>query len=71
MGDFPEKDYAVRSDDAGQYVCNYSMYRVLNHIEKNGLDTKFTFIHIPPNYDVEKAREHLLEYLEGLKEEIE
>jgi pyroglutamyl-peptidase len=39
---------AVRSSkDAGDYVCNYSMYVMLDHIRRRGQKTRYGFIHIP------------------------
>ena len=38
---------AAVSNSAGTFVCNHLMYGVLNHIEKNGLETVAGFIHIP------------------------
>ena len=35
------------SNSAGTYVCNHLMYGVLNHVCKNGLNTRAGFIHIP------------------------
>lgn len=35
------------SNTAGTYICNHIMYGVLNHIEKNRLDMKAGFIHVP------------------------
>ncbi|MGH7827123.1 MAG: hypothetical protein ACREQ7_18355 [Candidatus Binatia bacterium] len=46
---------AHRSKNAGEYVCNYSMYVMLDHIQRNGLGTGFGFLHIPHNYDPDKA----------------
>jgi pyroglutamyl-peptidase len=40
--------HAVRSSkDAGDYVCNYSMYVMLDHIRGRELKTRYGFIHIP------------------------
>jgi pyroglutamyl-peptidase len=35
------------SNTAGLYICNNIMYHVLHHIEKNNLDIKAGFIHVP------------------------
>lgn len=35
------------SNTAGTYICNHIMYGVLNYIEKNVLDMKAGFIHVP------------------------
>jgi pyroglutamyl-peptidase len=46
---------AGRSSDAGDYVCNFSMYVMLDHIRREGADIRYGFIHIPHDYDLEKA----------------
>lgn len=40
-----------RSDNAGDYVCNYSMYVMLEYISRSGRDIRFGFLHIPDNFD--------------------
>jgi len=45
------------SHDAGEYVCNFSMYVILDHIRSK--DIQFTFIHIPQDYDVNKVVRYL------------
>jgi pyroglutamyl-peptidase len=42
---------ARRSINAGDYVCNFSMYVMLDHIRREDLDIPFGFIHIPYDYD--------------------
>ena len=44
------------SNSAGTFVCNHLMYGLLNYIEKNDLDIKAGFIHIPffPSQVVDK-----------------
>ena len=44
-----------RSSDAGDYVCNFSMYVMLEHIRRSGADIRYGFMHIPHDYDLEKA----------------
>lgn len=38
---------ARSSDDAAKYVCNDVMYEILGYIQEKGLDTKFSFVHMP------------------------
>ncbi|MGH7817552.1 MAG: hypothetical protein ACREOR_09210 [Candidatus Binatia bacterium] len=45
-----------RSINAGDYVCNFSMYVVLDEIARRHLTTLFGFVHIPHDYDPQKAR---------------
>ena len=44
-----------KSRDAGDYVCNYSMYVLLDAIAREGRKVPFGFIHIPHNWELEKA----------------
>jgi pyroglutamyl-peptidase len=46
---------AGKSANAGDYVCNFSMYVMLDHIRRNGLDVLYGFIHIPYDYKQETA----------------
>jgi pyrrolidone-carboxylate peptidase len=39
------------SDIAGDYVCNYSMYVMLEYIRCSGRDIRFGFLHIPHDID--------------------
>lgn len=43
------------SNKAGDYVCNYSMYVMLDFIKRRRLPIRFGFIHIPQRYDDKKA----------------
>ena len=43
------------SDTAGDYVCNYSMYVMLEYISRSGRDIRFGFLHIPYNIDSRKG----------------
>jgi pyroglutamyl-peptidase len=43
------------SSTAGEYVCNYSMYVILDFIKRHQLPIRFGFIHIPHRYDYKKA----------------
>jgi pyroglutamyl-peptidase len=45
-----------KSTNAGDYVCNFSMYVMLAHIRRVGTDVPYGFIHIPYDYDRVKAR---------------
>jgi pyroglutamyl-peptidase len=46
---------ARRSRNAGDYVCNYSMYVMLAHIARAKMSIPFGFIHIPHDYERRKA----------------
>ena len=43
------------SSKAGEYVCNYSMYIILDFIQRHKLPIRFGFIHVPHRYDYKKA----------------
>jgi pyrrolidone-carboxylate peptidase len=46
---------ARSSRDAGNYVCNYSMYVILDYLQRHRLSTRLAFVHIPHNYHPNKA----------------
>ncbi|NIO09767.1 MAG: hypothetical protein GTO40_17895, partial [Deltaproteobacteria bacterium] len=37
---------ARRSDNAGDYVCNFSMYVILDYLKRRQMDTRFGFLHV-------------------------
>jgi pyroglutamyl-peptidase len=43
------------SNNAGEYVCNYSMYVMLHFIKRHRLPIRYGFIHIPYRYDHKRA----------------
>jgi pyroglutamyl-peptidase len=43
------------SSSAGDYVCNYSMYVMLEYISRSARDVRFGFLHIPHNLDSGKG----------------
>jgi len=45
--------YSRISYNAGSFVCNFSMYVILDYIKNKKI--KFAFIHIPHNYDLSKS----------------
>jgi pyroglutamyl-peptidase len=46
---------ARSSGDAGDYVCNYSMYVILDYLRQHQLNVRFGFIHIPHLYNSRRA----------------
>src|SRR6266508_4849189 len=46
---------AGKSTNAGDYVCNYSMYVMLDHIAREHLGIPFGFVHIPHDYNRQRA----------------
>jgi pyroglutamyl-peptidase len=52
---FQLRGHARRSRNAGDYVCNYSMYVILDFLKRRQLPIRFGFVHVPCRYDVMKA----------------
>jgi pyroglutamyl-peptidase len=46
---------AELSGSPGDYVCNFSMYVILDYLERHGCKAEFGFIHIPHDYPLAKA----------------
>ena len=44
-----------RSRHAGDYVCNYSMYVILDFLQRRHLPAQYGFIHIPREFDPQRA----------------
>ena|SRR5262245_28282652 len=59
---------AGKSTDAGDYVCNYSMYVILDYIASKKLNIPFGFIHIPHDCEWRKAREFVRDILSQCSE---
>lgn len=55
------------SRNAGDYVCNYSMYVILDHLMRRRMPVGFGFIHIPHDYDPRKASRILAKAIERIK----
>lgn len=51
------------SYDAGDYVCNYSMYIISDYFK----DIKFAFLHIPSDYSMDKAIGYIVRSIETIK----
>jgi pyroglutamyl-peptidase len=47
--------HAKSSQDAGRYVCNFSMYVMLDYIKRRELPILYGFVHVPHDYDPRKA----------------
>jgi pyroglutamyl-peptidase len=47
--------HAKSSQAAGTYVCNFSMYVMLDHIKRRKLPVRYGFVHVPRGYDVKGA----------------
>jgi pyroglutamyl-peptidase len=58
--------HAAKSENAGDYVCNYSMYVLLDYIASKKLDIPFGFIHIPHDCERRKAERFVRRVLRGV-----
>jgi pyrrolidone-carboxylate peptidase len=43
------------SQDAGNYVCNFSMYVMLDYIRRRKLPVLYGFVHVPRGYEAKRA----------------
>jgi pyroglutamyl-peptidase len=43
------------SRNAGDYVCNYSMYVILDYLKRRRMPVRFGFVHIPHDFDPGRA----------------
>jgi len=59
----PETEETTVTYDAGDYVCNYSMYLMCREAEK--MDAKYAFLHVPIQVDVQHTVELIAAVLEG------
>src|SRR5574341_771784 len=55
--------WAGMSKDAGDYVCNYSMFVLLDEIRRKEMRTRLGFIHIPHDCDHREASRYVLRIL--------
>ncbi len=58
---------AKTSHNAGDYVCNYSMYVILDYLRRRRLPTRFGFIHIPYDYNLARAQGFLLKVVREIQ----
>ena len=63
----PESDLTTVTYNAGNYVCNFSMYLMSRYCQSH--NTKFGFVHVPMHYAVstvtryvQTALRHMLQY---------
>jgi len=55
------------SRNAGHYVCNYSMYVILDYLKRRREPVRFGFIHLPHNFDSRKAKRILLKAVDSIE----
>jgi pyrrolidone-carboxylate peptidase len=56
-----------RSKNAGDYVCNFSMYVMLEQIRRAGAKIKFGFVHIPHDADPRQATQVIARALRKIR----
>lgn len=59
------------SVDAGDYVCNFSMYVILDYLRRYQPDARFGFIHVPHDYDPKRAVKFVRKVLRALKNAVQ
>lgn len=57
-------DYISENED---YLRNFNRYIIMDFIKKNELKTKFGFIHIPKNYNSQKATRVIQKIISEIK----
>ena len=55
-----------RSKNAGDYVCNFSMYVMLEYLARRNPSAKFGFLHIPYDCQLERASKVVLRGIEKI-----
>ncbi|HEY7557777.1 MAG TPA: hypothetical protein VIH18_23495 [Candidatus Binatia bacterium] len=63
--------HARVSKDAGDYVCNYSMYVIIDFIKRRSLPVRYGFIHVPCRYDPKIALRVLRRAIDGSKFKVQ
>ena len=58
------------SQNAGDYVCNYSMYVVLDFVKRRRAPIRFGFVHVPRGYDAARAVRLLAKAIGRITQEI-
>ena len=58
------------SSNAGDYVCNFSMYIILDYLNRRRSRTLFGFIHIPHDYDRSRARRLVKKIIDRMEDRI-
>lgn len=55
------------SRNAGDYVCNYSMYVILDYLKRRRVPVRFGFVHIPHDFDPGRASRILAKAIDGIE----
>lgn len=54
------------SRNAGDYVCNFSMYVILDYLRRRRWNARFGFVHVPHDYNAERAVKFVKRVLKNL-----
>src|SRR5262249_24933762 len=57
----------IISSNAGDYVCNFSMYIMLDHLRRRSRKARFGFVHIPYDYDRGRAERFVKKLIAGIE----
>ncbi|HEY1372962.1 MAG TPA: hypothetical protein VGH50_10875 [Candidatus Binatia bacterium] len=60
---------AITSSNAGDYVCNFSMYIILDYLRRRRRKARFGFVHIPHDYDLNRAERFVRKLIEAIASE--
>jgi len=52
---------------AGDYVCNYSMYVILDYLKRRRVPVRFGFVHIPHDFDPGRASPILAKAIDSIE----
>jgi len=64
-----DKPKGIRVDYiSGRYVCNFTRYIVMDFIKRNKLKTRSAFIHIPKDYNPQRATRIIQEIILEIKD---
>ena len=59
------------SHNAGDYVCNFSMYVILDYLRRHRPDARFGFVHVPHDFDPKRAVKFVRKVLRALKNAVQ
>ncbi|HEY1269653.1 MAG TPA: hypothetical protein VGH16_20510 [Candidatus Binatia bacterium] len=57
------------SSNAGDYVCNFSMYIMLDHLRRRDRKAGFGFVHVPHDYDLKRAERFVRKLIAAIASE--
>jgi len=57
----------IKSYNAGTYVCNFTMFNIMDYIIKNNKDMEFGFLHIPKDFSIKDGVTTINSIINNLK----